>query len=339
MYLYLNTTYGQIGFITGRSGTLGNGEMNFNDPKFTFTYFHPAGVVYTFYNSQKNNELIHRFTTGNTHIQTMDFSQHINGTVWKQNQTKTFFSQNFRAQAYKGSSPEAPKLFLYGASYPSELVGVKMLGYSGIGYALTNHAIYLVLEMNSGMGNFEAKKWENVHLEFDFTNFDEQTVEDEAFQKGLDEIENKKQKIQNDVDFSGSCAFHETDLKQAKLALLEQQEQALQRAKSGNVHSAETQAAMMNLPNYLGHLEVGAKEIDLKICKLQERISNSTSSTNQSRLEQKIDCYRNQKNDMEVLYQEIEAIDANYSTNPLQGNMEKQRVFNSRMMDIGLQCK
>ena len=339
MFLYLNTTYGQIGFMTGRAGTLGNGELNYNDPKFTFTYFHPAGVVYTFYNSKTNNELTHRFTTGNTHIQTMDFSQQINGTVRKQRQTKSFFPQNFRAQAYKASNPEAPTIFLYGASFPLELIGVKMLGYNGIGYVLTNHAIYLVLEMNSATGSFEAKKWENVNLEFDFTSFGEQTVEDEAFQKGLDQIEIKKQKIQNDVDYSESCAFHEADLKEAKLTLLEEQEEALQKAKSGNIHSSETQAALMALPNYLGQLEVGAKEIDLKICKLQERISNAITAQDQSSLEEIISCYRNQKIDMEALYQEIQAIDANYSTNPLQGNMEKQRVFGSRLMDISMQCK
>ncbi len=172
MFLYINTTYGQVGFMTAPSGTLGNGELNSNDPNFNFIYFHPSGITYSFDNSSyKIDE---------------NLMQTINPTAGhevmrKQAKTKSFFLQNFRAQSYKPKNADAPTFFLYGSYFPMELINVKMLGYKDIGYMLTNYAVYLVLEKNSATENFKVMKWENVNLELDFTNFSEQKQEERGY--------------------------------------------------------------------------------------------------------------------------------------------------------------
>ena len=172
MFLYINTTHGQVGFMTGPTGSLGDGDVNYNEPNFNFIYFYSNGLAYSFENST--------YKIDESLVQTVHPTAG-HETMRKQAKTKSFFPQNFRSQSYKAKSEDAPTLFLYGSYFPMELINVKMLGYNGIGYMLTNYAVYLVLEKNSATENFKVVKWENVNLELDFTNFTEHKQEQRGY--------------------------------------------------------------------------------------------------------------------------------------------------------------
>lgn len=176
MFLYINTKFGQVGFATGSAESLGDGNLNMSDSKFNFLYFHPSGISYSFKNQGANGI----YTTDKNGMQTMNPAVS-HETMRKQAKTKSFFPQNFRTQSYKAKSADAPTFFLYGSYFPMELINVKMLGYHGIGYMLTNYAVYLVMEKNSATENLKVLKWEDVNLEFDFTSFSEQKQEERGY--------------------------------------------------------------------------------------------------------------------------------------------------------------
>lgn len=174
MFLYINTVYGQVGYTTGPIGSLGSGEIEKEDSKLNFHYFHPDGKVYTF-QGEKDVYVKQDYV-----IESMSLTS-ANETLRKQAKTKSFFPQNFRSQSYKTQGSDAPTLFLYGSYFPMELINVKMLGHKGVGYMLTNYAVYLVLEKHSSTENLKVIKWENVNLELDFSNFTEQKLEERAY--------------------------------------------------------------------------------------------------------------------------------------------------------------
>lgn len=174
MFLYINTVYGQVGFTIGPIGSLGNGDLDETNSKLNFHYYHPEGILYFF---QGENGV---YTTQDYVIESKSLTSS-NETLRKQAKTKSFFPQNFRSQSYKAKSVDAPTLFLYGSYFPMELISVKMLGQNGIGYMLTNYAVYLVLEKNSATENLKVLKWEDVDLKFDFTHFSEQKQEERGY--------------------------------------------------------------------------------------------------------------------------------------------------------------
>src|SRR6218665_1022231 len=131
-YVYLNTSDGIVGIITGRDGTLGDGSsFNITDDKFNMMVIGKKGNTYTYFNSKKDGEIMHYVNTAASETNFYRFDPPANTVIKRSGKSNFYCSGKFKALSYK-ATPGSPELYLYGPKYPEKVLTKNFIGYSGI---------------------------------------------------------------------------------------------------------------------------------------------------------------------------------------------------------------
>lgn len=318
LFIYINTSNGVVGSFSGKPGSFGSGEINPDNEKFRFTIQKPNGIITTFYNTKRKNELLHRFSTLNTEIQPLEIGQP-NSTIHRTGNRKTVLAQGFTAGEYSASGANG-STYLCGAINQSQFTFSKFLGFASIGYAKTNHGIVMIVENSSSDGSFLAKNWQNGNYSFDMSQFE--SAEAEMFTKANTSIDAKITKIQNKESNSEDCRDLEEELKRVKLENLNKSKEAIVQANSGNLY--ENTEAIEGLTK-MGDLKPAVKESiidnELQICEMEhsELIYESQF--------QRLNCLRNKRSDLNQVYMRMTALEEEFEGEPAKIYYEKMKLL------------
>ncbi|MBP6432841.1 MAG: hypothetical protein KA319_13835 [Ferruginibacter sp.] len=328
MYIYINTDKGYVGILSGREGTLGDGDIDINNSRFNFMLYTKKGNFFNYYNRKKKDVLKHYVTTGNSqqHLlqQTVTGS---NDQIYKKTVRNIYCGDKFKTWSYKADG-DAPVYHVFGRTYPNSLKWKDFLGHSGIGYVYTDAGIYIVCEMEKESFFTEMRSFDDVNICFDPAEF--QHAEEMMYTEVAEDLEKKKQKADN-ATFSGDCADKEVALNNYKKVLIEKKKASLQQAQGGNVYQNQnTQKAYADLQDPIDLVEEAVLGMDVKICKAQKRLANQSGESAQ-KTQQKINCYNQQKGQYISAKAEMQAINSRYSNNPGQAHLEKMKVMNRIM--------
>ena len=122
--MYINTTEGYIGILPPQRGTGGDlCDIKTDDPRFTFFVLGLKGNAYTFRNTKKANSIEHWVSTGNT--QTHQVNMAGPGgvyTIHKKTERRGYCGDKIKTWAYKYDNPSSPVYFLFGKTFPDEIV-------------------------------------------------------------------------------------------------------------------------------------------------------------------------------------------------------------------------
>ena len=318
LFIYINTSNGNVGSFTGRPGIFGNGEINPDNEKFRFTIQKPNGTITTFFNTKKRNELLHRFSTLNTEVFPLDIGDP-NSTIHRTGDTKTVLTQGFTAAEYSNSGSNG-STYLCGAINQNQFTFSKYIGYASIGYAKTNHGIVMVVENSSPDGRFVAKKWEDGNYSFDISPFE--SAEAEMFTKANTSIDNKIAKIQNRESNSEDCRDLEEELKRVKLENLNNSKEAIAQANTGNLY--DNMGAIEGLTK-MGDLKPAVMESiidnELQICEMEH-----SDLIYESQIQQ-LNCLRNKRSDLNQVYMRMTALEEEFEGEPLKIHQGKMNLL------------
>ena len=334
MCLYINTVTGDIGIVYGRGSELGACELNVNDRKFRFMLVRSNGQVQTYMTTEKNGELKRYMTSGNTEIYPVSFPRMENADLHRFGSVVPGRRRGgVESYAYRANST-APTYYLHGHTTPATVTTQDFLGYSGIGYLKTNRGIFMVVRAELGTTEFRVYTWSSAPTQLDPDLFEQtEVIMDEKFRTSLDRQE---EKIRADNP-TGDCASEETELNRLKLADVERRRGLNRERNSGNVYENEAvrrATGEIMLPN----LEVMNQEVEVRICKANARLSRTRGERARADLERRIQCYRNQKVELNRLQLEWDAIDARYPNESGRAYAEKNRTF-TRLMSLGSECR
>lgn len=265
-YLYINTQTGETATRTGRPEAIGNGSIDINDEKFTLTYYRPApGIIINFYNSKKKGVLQHYSSTLNTEINPASFPGFEKITVSQSGTPKKVLLQNFTATPYRTS--ESSSIFLCGGPTPGSLQLKRFIGFAGIGYLKTNRGIYMVTEIVTTQGRFEAEQWQHAENSIDLSLFTSieagvYTAMEQKTDKALSKLESRTP--------TGDCADMERQLIERKKANTRSAGREVQNSRAGNlITDTAALVALMNTINPEHQVQELLLSMDLSLCKLE----------------------------------------------------------------------
>jgi hypothetical protein len=331
--LYINTRTGDIGIVYGRE--LGVCELNINDEKFRFMLVRSSGQVQNYSTTRKNGVLHHYMTTGNTEIYPVSFPRMENATLHRGGSAEPSPRRGgVESRAYSANTGSAPTFYLHGRTEPADITTQDFLGYSGIGYLKTNRGIYMVVRAQMGATQFRVFMWNDRPTRLDPEPFKQtEILINEKMEASLERQENK---LRTET-FSVDCSDSERELNRLKLADVEARRRSGVARNRGNVYENEsTRRATSEL--MLPNLEVANQEVEVRICKANARLSRTRSEESRFDIERRIQCYRNQKLELNRLQMEWDAIDARYPNDSGRAYAEKNRTF-TRLISIGSQCR
>lgn len=334
MCLYINTVNGDIGIVYGRGGELGVCELNVNDRKFRFMLVRSSGQVQTYMTTEKNGVLKHYMSTGNSEIYPVSFPRMENAELHRFGSAVPGRRRGgVESHTYRANST-APTYYLYGRTSPASVTTQDFLGYSGIGYLKTNRGIFMSVRAQLGTTEFRVYSWRDLPTRLDPDLFEQmEVIMNEELRASLDRQE---EKIRADNP-TGDCATEETELNRLKLADVEERRRLNRERNSGNVYENESvrrAGGEMMMPN----LEVMNQEVEVRICKAEQRLSRTRGEAARADLERRIQCYRNQKLELNRLQMEWDAIDARYPNESGKAYAEKNRTF-MRLLSLGSECR
>lgn len=330
LYLYINTTDGYIGVMIAKDGALGNGDFKPNDEKFRLMVMGRKGNVYNYFNRKKKGVIEHLVSTGNTETHLYNFSfGDGNDVIHKKTIRNMYCGDKFKTWSYKAEG-NAPVFHVFGRNYPNKLVCKDLLGYSGVGYLNTDAGIYIVCEMEKDGSSFEMREFTDTEVCFDPAEFKE--AEQEMFTEMEEQLNRKKEKLDAKT-FTGDCAAEKTVLNNYKKEMIEQQKRNKQTAQSGNVYqNRNVQKAYADMMDPAGTAQQGIYETDVRICKLQKDISTASSKGHSTtHLQEKLNCYQQQKTRLLAAKSEMQGIDARYPSDKGKAYSEKIKVLGRSM--------
>lgn len=330
MYIFINTVDGIAGMLSGREGTLGDGNLNIEDPHFRFMMIGKKGNVYTYYNNKKKNAIEHYVLTGNSEAYLTQFrAGDPDARLNKKTERNMFCGDKFKTWNYKAEG-DAPVYHLFGGSYPVKIEAKDFIGYSGVGYLRTDAGIYISCKMEKGSFFTEMREFDDIDICFDPAVF--KHAEQEMVTETEQKLQEQKEKLENKT-FSGDCISQKEALNNFKKELVKKKQEQLQQTKSGNTYQDKNvQQAYAGLMDPEDGIDEGMLDIDVKICKLQEDISKAAAKgQNTSSKQEKLLCYNSQKNRMQSAKAEMQAIKARYRNEPGKVHSEKLKVIGRLM--------
>lgn len=318
LFIYINTSNGNVGSFSGKPGSLGSGEINPDNEKFRFTIQQPIGIINTFYNTKIKKELVHRYTTLNSEIHPMEMGQ-LHTTIEKTGVEKRVLPQDFSAGEFADPGRNL-RTFLCGAINHNQLSISKFIGFATIGYVKTNHGILMVVENTSADGHFKAVSWQNGNYVFNTEGFE--SSEAEFYEDARTSINNKIEKVTQKESNSESCRDLEEELKRVKLENLNKSKAGLDQSMSGNLY--DNPAAIVGLAQ-MGDLKPAVMESiidnELQICEL-EHDENMTDSK-----QRKLNCLLNKRPELNRVYMQMEAVEEEFEGQPAKIHQEKMKLL------------
>jgi len=292
-YLYINTQTGETATRTGRPEAVGDGSININDEQFTLTYYRPVpGIIINFYNSKKKGVLKHFYSTLNTEINPVSFPAFEKTTVTKHAYSTNVLPQNFLATPYKTSDTPSTSILLCGGPTPSSLQLKRFIGFAGIGYVKTNRGIYMVTEIVTMHGRFEAKQWQHTENSIDLGQFTSVETEmqasmEQSLNKELAGLDGRRDKIK------GDCADLQLQLNEFERQSTLQRRTDMQGIGSRNfITDSSALLTLGNMVNPERQVEGILLSIEVSLCNLdaQERKLSENDERQRSRIIAKRAC-------------------------------------------------
>ncbi len=328
MYLYINTADGYIAIMNGREGTLGDGGFDVEEEHFRLTVVGKKGNTYSYFNRKKKGHIEHYVSTSNSEQYLYQFSPAVsNASISKKTVRNSYCGDKFKTWAYKADGADAPVMHVFGRTYPNKLVPKEFLGYSGVGYLDTDAGIYIVCEMEKGSFDTEMRTFDDQDICFDPASF--QKTEERMYADIDQGMKRQQEKLENKT-YSGSCSVEKEKLKKLKLQHIQKRQETLQRMQQGNVlQDKNTQKAYAQMMDPTDQAEEALLDIDVSICKLEDRISKSNGNDESS--QQKIACLNSKKGRIQASIVQMKALDARYANEPGKAYAEKLKLVGDMM--------
>lgn len=332
-FLYINTRNGDVGIVTGPTGTLGDGSLRPTDPEFRLKLITRTGEVLNFYNRVKNGSVVQYVASGGTEVFPVMFPPS-NTEITRRGGSESYRDDSLgrrgrvAAQAYAAAGPSSPTAFLVGTTNErrhQSLVVEKLLGYSGIGYLKTNKGVFIVRELRSGGNAFVAENWQNISTSFDKAPF--QLVE-QLVAAGSESDQRKLEALRGKT-FTGECSEYEAAKNEIQQRILVRRRQAVERTQSGNIYqNPGTVQGYADMFDYSTQLELEDMDAQLRTCNAErQRSGTNTSGETFNRLSERIRCLQNYRVEIRGVKLEIDEIDRANASRPDRGLAAKQRAM------------
>jgi hypothetical protein len=331
--LYLNTTEGHVGYCPPyRSGSGNVCDINPNDKDFSFFIIGMKGNIYKYNNTEKNGNIQHWVSTGNSQTYLYRGPAGSGGdsaVLHKKSETRMYCNNKIKGKAYKfdGSSTV---WYLFGQDYPEKLIWKKYMGNFGIGYLSTNHGLYMLMEMEDGRGNsYKVTSAEKVNTCFDPQPF--HMMEDELYTKRRAELDREQIKIDQDeaaAQRSGECVSEQMAAIGFRREQLQKQSENLEQSRIGNMYQDKpTQNAMIGMMDQTSVVQQSILSTKVSICKTQKAMDETTSASSRAHYQERLSCLQESVTSLQTLLSQMQALDVQYADNPGMRMAEKSRLY------------
>lgn len=327
--MYLNTKEGYSGLLPPVRGGGELCDIKPDDKKFVLWVFGLKGNAYTFKNSLKNRTIEHWVSTGNTQTHQISMTTGM-AVLHKKTERRGYNGDMIKTWAYKHDNPSSPVYFLFGKTFPEEILvnSAKFIGNFGVGYQLTDKGLFIVMEMESGSFGCKIEEIKEVNVCFDPSAF--KIGEDEFFTQMQTSLQREREKIAADEAKAAGddCASEQMAVINFRKEQVRVQEARMFTAQQGNTYqSLPTQQAMAQMMDHVAITKQYILENRVKICQAQKRMERSRSQTSRDRYQQKISCLNNQIGELQSLQGQLETIDGQYPDEPGRAFAEKAKKF------------
>ena len=298
-------------------------EFDIHNPTFQFLLSTKKGVEFRYFNREEKTgpnlpkQIKHYVITGNTHHGQMDDVAEQKILLLKEGSYREFLNGQVKAREYTTGDGKS-SLFLAGDNYPKEITIKDYLGAYGLGHIRTNAGHYLVLAHTRGTQfNMAVREIEKIGASahcFSTALFSE--IESEEIPVALQETEARERKLEEKLSrenlSSYPCATKKAEATAFKLAATKKEKEILGKLQHEKIR-ASSESDMYKLSamyNPVTPFAIERRELEYKLCVLENDISNSRLSTQQMERasrqvfcwEQKIAVYKR----LEDLWNEIE---------------------------------
>ena len=329
--LYINSQLGYFGYTQNLIGSSFGSVSNPDADGFRFTLVSLEGNTYVYLTSISGGRMKKRVITHNSdfyHTANSGFSQP--GSIRKTTETGTYGHRRsalLQTTVYTALGGEV-KYHMVGNTYPEELstgASTRYLVYGGVGFVLLNSKVYLSMAMLAGGRELVSVKVVRLE-EHCFNSAAFEKMEDEIYEKGMTRIRKERDKLLRSTGISGPCASHDLTIKNYRMAMLDREEQLLEKSVLGNtLTDPVADAAMGGLVNTESQMQLMVYEQEKKICRAEYDLTRSSHPDELSR--QNLDCYRRQLNQMLLNLAEMRTVETRFP-----GNQGKQMQERSRLL-------
>ena len=330
--MYINTTEGYIGILPPQRGTGGDlCDIKTDDPRFTFFVLGLKGNAYTFRNTKKANSIEHWVSTGNTQTHQVSMAGYSGTyTLHKKTERRGYSDDKIKTWAYKYDNPSSPVYFLFGKTFPDEIVvsNNKFIGNFGVGYQYTDKGLFIIMEMESSNYDCKITDLEEVNICFDPAPF--KIAEDQFYNSMQTSLQRERGKIARDEASAsgGDCSSEKMAVVNYRKEQIRVQEARMYTAQQGNTYQdLPSQQAMGQMLDHIAMTKQLILENQVKICQAQKRLEQTPNETSRQKYQQRISCLNSQIGELQNFQAVLEALDVQYAAEPGRAFAEKSKKF------------
>ena len=330
--MYINTTEGYIGILPPQRGTGGDlCDIKTDDPRFTFFVLGLKGNAYTFRNTKKANSIEHWVSTGNTQTHQISMAGSSGTyTLHKKTERRGYCDDKIKTWAYKYDNPSSPVYFLFGKTFPDEIVvsNNKFIGNFGVGYQYTDKGLFIIMEMESSNYDCKITDLEEVNICFDPAPF--KIAEDQFYNNAQTSLQREREKIARDeaAASNGDCVSQKMAVINFRKEQLRVQGVRINTSQQGNTYQdLPAQQAMGQMIDHVAVTQQTILENQVKICQAERRAEQSSSETSRQKYQQRISCMQSQNGQLQNFEAQLKALDIQYASEPGRAFAEKSKLF------------
>ena len=329
--LFLNTKIGLVAYTPLEKGGAGSCDIQPASADFRFNIMSVMGNTYSYMNSKKKGLIEHWVITSNSQDYQYRFEgPGIEGMLFKKDESVEYCGNKVKAWAYKYND-QPQKWYLFGKLLPDavRMQPKNFLGNFGVGYVNTDKGLFIIMQLKSERYNAEILDIEDVETCFDPRSF--KVFEDAFYREGMESISREKDRLLKraaNIE-PDQCAGVKLTSIYYQLQMLERRQQNLERSMQGNLmQQHRTQQSQVDaLINYEDNIQALMYETDIKICQVNKRIEEATSSTETENLNRKLSCLKSQLIAQRETQKRLKKITEQYPNDPGRQFGEKAKAF------------
>jgi hypothetical protein len=288
------------------------------------------GNAYHYFNSKKQNGIDHWVVTGNSESKLFRFSMGIdNIPLHKKDETRNFCNDKVKAYLYKADG-RTESWYLFGKAYPDKvfMTDRKYMGNYGVGFQFTENGMFIIMQVEGNGLNSKIIGIRDIEICFDPAGF--KLYESEMYTKKMESLQRERQNLERDARraIGQPCETLELERISFQKEGLNRMEENLQLSTEQNIYqsSPAIQKARVNsLINYNEVVQASIFETKVKICRTEQQLSRSTTSSRQ-RYEDRLKCLNRHLGTQHQVLEQMKHIDQQYHHEPGKAFQEKAKI-------------
>lgn len=251
-------------------------------------------------------------------------------TIHKKTERRGYCGDKIKTWAYKYDNPSSPVYFLFGKTFPDEIVvsNNKFIGNFGVGYQHTDKGLFIIMELESSNYDCKITDLEEVNICFDPAPF--KIAEDVFYNNAQASLQREREKIARDEAAApnGDCVSQKMAVINFRKEQLMVQGVRINTSQQGNTYQdLPTQQAMGQMLDHVAITKQTILENEVKICEAQRKAEQSRSETSRQKYQLRISCLQSQNGQLQNLEAQLKALDIQYAAEPGRAFAEKSKKF------------